>query len=216
MIPSQAVRWLSPVLLLTLALTAAAKEHVPPAVEPATRFAAVETHTNEGVSVAAEPYETREKCAIFRVDYLRRGILPVRLLVTNNSDRPIALREARIFFESASGDSMRGADPEEIEQHFSLKNRIGAKAPSPTAQSKPTPRGKLIEQDYDDFEFSAQTIAPHTTRAGFLFYIVENPVGALHGAHQVVREILDADGNALYAFEIPFDRYLRSKSGQMD
>ena len=97
-----------PLLLLWLALPAVGSEHTPPPVQPATSFAAVETHEDEKVAIAAEPYDTREKAAIFRVDYLSHGVMPIRLIVTNNGNRPISLREARILFLTAAGDKIPG------------------------------------------------------------------------------------------------------------
>jgi hypothetical protein len=57
-----------PPFLLWLALPAVASDHTPPPVQPATTFAAVEAHDDEKVAIAAEPYDTREKEALFRVD----------------------------------------------------------------------------------------------------------------------------------------------------
>ncbi len=93
MIQSRTMRALRaiPLLLLWLALPAGASSHTPPPVQPATTFAAVEVHEDEKVAIAAEPYDTREKEAIFRVDYLSHGVMPIRLIVTNNGDRPISL-----------------------------------------------------------------------------------------------------------------------------
>ena len=50
------------------------------------------------MAIAVEPYDTKEKESIFRVDYLGHGVMPVRLIVTNNGDKPISLRDARILF----------------------------------------------------------------------------------------------------------------------
>jgi len=108
-----------PVLLIGLALPAAATDHAPPAVQPATSFADVEVHDNEKVAVAAEPYDTKSKASIFRIDYLSHGIMPVRLIVTNNSDRPISLRDARIMFLTAAGDKIQAAEPEDVERLMS-------------------------------------------------------------------------------------------------
>jgi len=88
-----------PPFLLWLALPAVASVHTPPPVQPATSFAAVEVHDDEKVAIAAEPYNTREKEAIFRVDYLSHGVMPVRLIVTNNGNRPSACA-TRGFFSS--------------------------------------------------------------------------------------------------------------------
>ena len=100
-----------PLLLFGLACPAIASDHTPPSVQPATSFAAVEVHPDEKVAIAAEPYDTKEKESIFRVDYLSHGVMPVRLIVTNQGEKPISLRDARILFQTASGDRIQAAEP---------------------------------------------------------------------------------------------------------
>ncbi len=100
-----------PLLVVWLALPAMASDHTPPPVQPATSFAAVEVHEQEKVAIAAEPYDTRQKESIFRVDYLSHGVMPVRLIVTNSGARPISLRDARILFITAGGDKIQAAEP---------------------------------------------------------------------------------------------------------
>jgi hypothetical protein len=73
-----------------------------------------------------------------------------------------------------------------------------------------------IEQDFNTFEYSALAVEPHTTRAGFLFYDVSGLSHPLAGARLYVRSIRDSEGNELFYFEVPFDKYLQSKSGQMN
>jgi hypothetical protein len=209
-----------PLLLLSLALPAAASDHAPPPVQPATTFAAVEAHEDEKVAIAAEPYDTREKEAIFRVDYLSHGVMPVRLIVTNNGDRPISLRDARILFVTAAGDRIEAADPEDVERLMSSKDREGSKIPMPSPipkiKLKPKASDKEVEQDFDTFEYGALVVEPHTTRAGFLFYDVSGLAQPLQGGKLHLHKLRDADGNELFYFEIPFDKYLKSKSSQMN
>ena len=114
-----------------LALPAMGSDHKPPPVQPATSFAAVEVHDKEKVAIAAEPYDTKEKESIFRVDYLGHGVMPVRLIVTNNGDRPISLRDARILFLTAAGDKIQAAEPEDVERLMTPKERQGGKIPMP-------------------------------------------------------------------------------------
>jgi hypothetical protein len=209
-----------PLLLFWLALPAGAAKHTPPPVQPATAFAAVEVHEDEKVAIAVEPYDTREKEAIFHVDYLAHGVMPIRLIVTNNSDRAISLKEARIHFYTAEGEKIPAAEPEDVERLMTRKEREGGRlpmpAPIPAIKLKAKASNKEIEADFNSFEFSALVVPPHTTRAGFLFYDVtgvENPLvgGSLH-----LRKLLDGDGHELFYFEIPFDKYLKSKSSQMN
>jgi hypothetical protein len=210
----------TPLFLLWLALPAMASDHTPPAVQPATAFAAFEVHDAEKVAIAAEPYDTKEKAAIFRVDYLGHGVMPVRLIVTNNSARPISLRDARILFLTAAGDKIQAAEPEDVERLMTRKEREGSKiplpGPLPPIKLKPKASNKEIEQDFNTFEYGALVVEPHTTRAGFLFYDVSDLDHPLQGAKLHLHKLRDADGNELFYFEIPFDKYLKSKSSQMN
>ncbi|MGA2650580.1 MAG: hypothetical protein ABSF28_08650 [Terracidiphilus sp.] len=209
-----------PLFLLWLALPAMASDHAPPPVQPATSFAAVEVHDEEKVAIAAEPYDTKEKASIFKVDYLSHGVMPVRLIVTNNGDRPISLRDARILFLTAAGDKIQAAEPEDVERLMTRKEREGSKIPMPgpipAIKMKPKASNKEIEQDFDTFEYQALVVEPHTTRAGFLFYDVSDLDHPLRGAKLHLHELRDAEGNELFYFEIPFDKYLKSKSSQMN
>ena len=141
-------------MLLWLALPAVASDHKPPPVQPATSFAAVEVHDKEKVAIAAEPYDTKEKESIFRVDYLGHGVMPVRLIVTNNGDRPISLRDARILFQTPAGDRIQAAEPEDVERLMTRKEREGGKIPMPgpipSIHTKPKASNKEIEDDFDD------------------------------------------------------------------
>ncbi|MGA3159850.1 MAG: hypothetical protein ABSC77_01445 [Terracidiphilus sp.] len=211
--------WAIP-MLFWLALPADGSSHNPPPVQPATAFAAVEVHEGEKVAIAAEPYDTREKQAIFRVDYLSHGIMPIRLIVTNNGNRPISLTEARILFITAAGDKIQVAEPEDIERLMTRKEREGGTiplpVPLPNIKLKPAASIGEIEKDFDEFEYNALKVEPHTTRAGFLFYDVSGLDHPLQGAILHLRLLRDADGNELFSFEIPFDKYLKSKSSQMN
>lgn len=222
MIQSNPIRLLGRIapLLLLLSVPAIAADHIPPAVQPATTFAAVEIHDKEKVAVAAEPYDTKEKESIFRVDYLSHGVMPVRLIVTNNGDRPISLRDARILFQTVEGDRIQAAEPEDVERLMSRKDREGGKlplpGPLPPIKLKPKGAYKDIEADFNTFEYGSLVVEPHTTQAGFLFYDVSQLEHPLKGAKLHLHMLKDADGKELFYFEIPFDKYLQSKSSQMD
>jgi hypothetical protein len=212
--------WAITPILLGLAVPAAASNHRQPPVQPATTFAAVEVHDIENVAIAAEPYNTRKKESIFRVDYLSHGVMPVRLIVTNNGDRPVSLRDARILFLTAEGDKIQTAQPEDVERLMTRKEREGAilpmPAPLPSIKLKPRASNKEIEQDFNTFEYHSLVVEPHTTQTGFLFYDVSDVNHPLRGASLHLHDLRDADGKELFYFELPFDKYLKSKSRQMN
>jgi len=211
---------LVPVAILLLVAPLGASDHKVPDVQPATSFAAVEVHANENLAIAAEPFDTKEKESIFRVDYLAHGVMPIRLVITNNSDKPISLRDARILFQTAAGDRIQAALPEDVERLMTRKERQGGSIPMPgplpKIKLKPKASNKDIEADFNQFEYAALAVEPHTTRAGFLFYDVSQLSHPLRGAKLHLHAIRNAEGQELFYFEIPFDKYLMSKSGQMN
>jgi hypothetical protein len=76
-------------------------------------------------------------------------------------------------------------------------------------KTKPKTPDKKVEQDFSDFEYSAVTVPPHSTRAGFLFYDMQGLGNKpLKGAKLTLRDLRDADGKELFSFDIPFDKYL--------
>jgi hypothetical protein len=187
----------------------------PTAVKDATTYPAVDVHAKEQVAIAAEPFDTREKCKIFSVDFLKYDFLPIRIVVTNLGDRPISLNDARIYFVNAAGNRIQAAEPEDMERRVSPKDSRGTNLP-PIGPIKLHTKGKAsdskIEAEFDQFEYAALAVEPHTTRAGFLFYDVQGLGDTpLHGAKLVLRELKDADGNQLWYFEIPFDKYLEAQ-----
>jgi hypothetical protein len=208
------------VIVLLAGLPGIATEHTPPRVQPASSFAAVEVHDKEKVAIAAEPYDTKEKESLFRVDYLAHGMMPIRLIVTNDGERPISLRDARILFMTAAGDKIQAAEPEDVDRLMTRKEREGGKiplpGPLPPIHTKPKASVKEIQEDFDQFEYQALVVEPHTTRAGFLWYDVSDLDHPLRGAKLHLHKLRDADGQELFYFEIPFENYLKSKSNQMN
>lgn len=199
------------VALCAAALPLAAKDHKIPAPKNASTYACHDEHAQ--VVIAAEPYDTREKGKLFRVDYVGNQFMPIYFVVTNNGDEAISLDQARIDFVSAEHDRIPAAVPEDVERrmtHLTGPRRpIPMPAPLPPLRRKPKTPDKKIEQDFDDFEYSAATVPPHSTRAGFFFYDVQGLGPApLKGARLMVRDIRTASGKELFTFEIPFDKYL--------
>ncbi len=200
--------------LLCLGRYPAAAEHAPPPALAANQYPAFDSHADEHVTIAADPYNTKDKASCFRIDYLKFGFLPIRIIVTNDGDKPISLDQARIHFIPASGDKIPAAEPEDIERRTTtVKNPTSSvKLPIPGINGKPKSKDPKIEADFHEFEYQAIVVEPHTTRAGFLFYDVEGLSDPLKGAKLYLRRLQSADGKDLFYFEIPFDKYLANAS----
>ena len=186
----------------------------PPPAKDATTYPAVDFHPKDQVAIAAEPFETAEKCKIFQVDYLKYRFMPIRIIVTNTGDHPVSLSDARIFFISASGDKVPAAEPEDVERRVRPKDSRGRDIPIGPIKvhTKGSASDDKIEADFDHFEYAALAVEPHTTRAGVLFYDMDGLGDTpLRGAKLTLRELRNSSGDELFFFEIPFDKYLEAK-----
>jgi hypothetical protein len=185
-----------------------------PPVKEATAYPDVDLHAKEHVAIAAEPFDTLEKCRFFKVDFLKYRFMPIRIVVTNLGDQPISLRDARIDFIDASGDRIQAAEPEDVDRRITAHDSRGRDIPIGPIKlhTKPKDSDNKIETTFDEYEYASLVVDPHSTRAGFLFYDVdglgETP---LRGAKLVFRELRDSTGNQLFYFEIPFDKYLAAR-----
>jgi hypothetical protein len=205
-----AVSLLSCPLLL---LRARAADHAAPPAGEATSYPAFDLHPDEKVAIAADPYDTPAKASVFRFKYSQYGFIPIRIIVTNNGDKPISLIDARINFITANGDKIPAAEPEDVERRIGVKRPdSGYKLPGPLPRigNKSGSKNKDVDEDFHALEYSAVAVEAHTTRAGFLFYDVEGLANPLVGAHLNLRMLRSADGKELFYFDIPFDKYLRS------
>jgi hypothetical protein len=192
----------------------AGAQATPPAAQKAESYPAVDVHDKEQVSVAGDPLDTKAKEAIFKIDYLKAGFMPVRLIVTNNSDTAIKLDDARIYFVTADGQKIRAAEPENVERRVQdLKDPTKRmETPYPfKGLGKPKSKDPQVQADFKLADFVSLTVAPHSTQSGYLFFDVNDVEKPLAGGKLLVREVKDADGTELFYFEAPFDKYLAAK-----
>jgi hypothetical protein len=199
-------------LLCLVPSTAHAADHksAPPA-KPAAEYAANDTHPNEHVTIAAEPCDDPKLCPFFRLPYIEHGLLPIRVIFTNDSDRPITLEDARMQFISANDDKIPAATEDDINRRiFTLHSTQPIHIPLIPIPIKRTPIDKKVTQDDDDFGFKSTTVSPHSSLDGYLFYDIKDlDDPALKHAELYIKMVRTLDGKQeLFAFTIPFDKWL--------
>lgn len=198
----------------------AAKKEAPPALA-ATAYPAHETHDKEKVTIAAEPFDTRAKGSFFRNDYAGHSILPVRLVIQNDSDAPLDLNQARMQFIAADGTKLPAATPDELNRRlFRFTDIKQKRIPGTPITYRPTPVDKKILDDDKDFSFSQTVVPPHSSASGFLFYdIKELDDPPLKGAELYVKMIHAKEGskdNELFGFSVSFDKFLAVEKAAKD
>jgi hypothetical protein len=195
--------------LLPLQLLVAEKPRKPAPPLSAQDYPMHDAHEQERVTIAAEPGDTRETRPNTRLNYFDHDMLPIRIIVTNDSDFPLTLDDARIHLIAGDNTVVPAATDDDLERRmFTFKSATGSKIPLPLPLPPLTVHhntDKKILDDENDFGFQTTTVKPHTTVAGYLFYDMQGldkPV--LEKATLELRKVRFAVSNqALDSFEIP-------------
>lgn len=197
-------------LIGTLVLPAMAQQ-APPVPFDAKSFPLRDSH--EGVTMAADPYLALERAkAVFSNHTPNRvGVLPVELIVTNDSSRPVRLDADRCQLIVSRKRRLETLPLSEIVErlyHPSSDIRVstpGRRPPLPGTGKKKAPRKEVeaAEALFKTKEFHLRVIPPHSSARGFLFFDLGTPFELPAGAVLYVPDVLDVStGQPLLYFEI--------------
>src|SRR5207248_6931648 len=145
--------------------------------------------------------------SVFAVDYAAHGFLPLQLVVSNDGDRPISLKDLKVTLVTAGKEKIQSAEEADILRRISGRPEDVTRAPTPMPiplphKKKSTPVQKA-QAEIEAAQFSALAAEPHKTQSGFFFFDVQGISRPLEGARLYVNGLRDADGNPLFYFEIP-------------
>jgi hypothetical protein len=190
----------------------AAKEFSMPKAQPAFSFPAHDHHSNENVTVAVDPYETPAKDGIFIVKYREHGLLPVLLIITNDSDAPIQLADMKAELVTADRTKLTPDNEDDIVRRISHPNASGTHYPIPFPTKKA--KGGVSSKEMDEIQsaqFRAKAVEPRSSQIGFLFFDVSDISSPLAGARFYLTGVRNSSGNDLMYFEVSLDKYLENR-----
>ncbi len=206
--------WLGALLVLATAAQAA-KEYVAPELQKATAYPARDEHSQEGMVMAADPYNTKEKARIFTLPYQGRGVLPVYIVVTNEGNRPVSLTQMQVQLVTSRKDKISPFNQDDLYRRFSEINRrpdLPSRVPLPLPRRPPRSIPTAGIDEIQRAPFQARAVEPGATQAGFLFFDVSGIPDPLTGAHLYVTGVRDASGKELMFFDIAMDKSLTGPS----
>ncbi|HSM87981.1 MAG TPA: hypothetical protein VLT16_17630 [Candidatus Limnocylindrales bacterium] len=199
------------ILALTLTALCSDKGFNPPPAAAARTYPAHEAHDDEKVAIAVDPFDTAEKAEVFKVKYREYGFLPVRLIISNDGDKPLMLDDMKIEFVTAGKDKLRPAVRDDI---FRRLVRPEKAAGGPTVHFPiPVPHNhkpisKEARDEIDLALFRTVPVTPQSTNSGFVFFDVlgiENPEDHAH----IYISGIKSGTQELFYFDIPLDDYLK-------
>ena len=184
----------------------ASKEFVPPKAANANTYPSKDAHPNEKVTLAVDLYNAPPKDAIFITHYNEEGILPVLLVITNDGDQPVTLKDMRAQLVNERRAKLEALEVDDVYRRVA---HIQGSSNPRTVGPITLPGGnknKKAQQQYDEImraHFAAQAVEPHSTRSGFLFFDVQGVQQPVAGAHIYLTGFHDNNGNELMYFEVP-------------
>jgi hypothetical protein len=212
-------RLLLPVLLIFAAIAPAVfgkdKVFSLPRAFHAKTYPAHETHDDEKVSAAADPYDMPEKTAsVFTVDYKKEGFLPIHLIFSNDGDQAVSLANMKVTLVTRRRIKINPSETDDIFRRISKQTVRGdePQRPFPLPKKKSTTVSKDARDEVNSSQFMARAVEPHGTQAGFLFFDVDDVESPLAGAKLVITGLADSNGHELFFFEIPMEKYLGYKA----
>jgi hypothetical protein len=201
--------------MLVLASAAPAKDKRvfdPPAAYHANSYPARTYDEQSHLTIAADPYDTADKATIFAGDYLNSGLLPVRLIISNDGDAPVALTDLKLEFVTVNRDKLVPQRTEDILRRLSRTNsRPDEQIQIPLPLPRRKPKKAVKEEVQDEIEraqFIAKAVEPHSTQSGFIFFDISGIRNPLAGTNLYVNGIRNSKGEELIYFEIPMEKYL--------
>jgi hypothetical protein len=192
-------------------LCLAAKEFSMPKTQPAFSFPAHDHHAGENVTIAVDPYDTPAKVNIFVVKYREHDLLPVLLIITNDSDEPIQLTSIKAELVTADRTKLIPDSEDDIFRRISHPNASGTHYPIPFPTKKA--KGGVNSKEMNEIQsaqFRAKAVEPRSSQVGFLFFDVSDIPNQLDGARFYLTGERNSSGNDLMYFEVPLDKYLDS------
>jgi hypothetical protein len=182
-------------------------------------YPAHESHENEKVSIAADPYDMPDKAYIFVVNYRAAGFLPIHFIISNDGDQPVSLVDMQVELITVNRSQIPPATVDDLYRRLGKQTRRGDEPPRnplpvplPRQKVKPTV-SKEVQQEIEAMQFRARAVEPHSQQSGFLIFDVSGVSQPLAGAHLYIRGLRDQDGKELFFFEIPMEKYLTYRPG---
>lgn len=212
--------WFVFLLIFASGLAAApADPPSPPKAYHAKTYPAHEEHKLEKLTIAADPYDMADKAAVFVTPYLKQGILPVHLIVSNDGKKPVTMQDLKVELITVNHVKIPPATPDDLYRKLTRQTRRGDE-PSRNPLPIPLPRKKpsvSIKHEYAEeierLRFMARAVEPESTQAGFLFFDIEGVPNPLAGAYLYVSGFRNSDDQELFYFEVPMEKYLTYKPG---
>lgn len=192
-------------LALFISIAAAfAADKEPPPFRPAAAATFEHRQANAQVTIGAEPYDSGEKikAAFGKVDPYQFGILPVLIVVQNDSGGAIRLDRLQAEYVGPNRNRVEATPAAEVRYVRGPDRPSAMGGPGGSRPKILSKKNPLDAWEIEGRSFSAKMLPPGQSASGFLYF----QTGLQRGATIYLSGITEAaTGKELLYFEIPLE-----------
>jgi hypothetical protein len=158
--------------------------------------------TNDNITIAAVPYDTEELAhkAFGKVNPYQHGVLPVLVIIQNDTSEALRLDHLQLEYEGLHGDRVENTPAGDVQYIGSSPRqpRPNMGSPIPTGVFKK--KNPLAEYEITGRAFSVKMLPPHESANGFFYFQAQSTPGAKLYLTGVT---VASNGKGILYFEIP-------------
>ena len=188
-------------LLLSISAAFAADKELPP-FKPAPAASFVNHQTNDKVTIGVDPYVTDDKVklAFGKVSPYQYGILPVLVVIQNDSDKTIKLDRIKAGYVGPDRDRVDAIPARDVRYVRPPLQPNVVQGPAGRIKGLKTKKNPLDEWEIEGRAFSAAMLPPGQSASGFFYFQAD----VRHGSTIYLSGLTEAGtGKELFYFEIP-------------
>jgi hypothetical protein len=169
---------------------------------PASSYAAKQTNDKVTVAVAAYDTEDLAHTAFGKLDPNQYGVLPVLVIIQNDTDQALKLDHVEVEYTGPSGRHVEATPAADV-QTLGGPDRPPGIRTSPLPFPRKSKKNPLSAWEIEGRGFAAKMLPAHESASGFFYFQTAHQPGStlyLTGIKQA------ATGQDVMFFEIPLDK----------
>lgn len=202
-------------LLAAFAVQAGEKERLLFHAQPARAYPARDAH--EGLVVAADPFDAPAKSSapFGKLDFRRAGILPVLVVMANETGRAVRLDRASVQLITRDRQKIEPTPSEEVRRRLGGGKPVsaaGGRSPSPVPRIPGRGSSKDSAIEVQVHEFAMRMVLPNSSASGFFYFEVGRGRDWVAGSKIYITDLYWADtSKPLMFFEVVLDDAILKK-----
>ena len=186
-------------LLLSISVAAAADKETPFKAAPAASYASHQS--NAQITIGVDPYVTLDKVqlAFGKLNPGQFGVLPVLVVIQNDSDKAIRLDRLKVQYIGPSHERIEATPAKDVRYLKPPQRPSAIDGPAGKVKVLKTKKNPLDEWEIEGRALSAPMVPPGQSASGFLYFQTSLQLNAtlyLSGLHEA------ATGKEILYFEL--------------